>query len=62
MARVCSICGKGSIMVGKRNLLRGQYNPTKSTKKYPNLQWLRLPTGKRVRACVKCIKNRAKTK
>ena len=43
------------------NLLRGNYNPTKSTRKYPNLQWLTLPSGKRVKACAQCLKTRSKT-
>ncbi|QQG45884.1 MAG: hypothetical protein HYY55_02780 [Candidatus Niyogibacteria bacterium] len=30
-------------MGGKRNLLRGKYNPTKTQRKKPNLQWARLP-------------------
>jgi len=33
-------------MGGKRNLLRGKYNPTQKIKKYPNLQWTKLPNGK----------------
>ena len=70
--RVCAICGKGSIMGGKRKLLRGHYNLTKMERKYPNLQWVRLPaearakaglsSGKRVKACVACIKTLHKTR
>ena len=67
--RKCSICGKGSIIGGKRKLLRGHYNLTKTERKYPNLQWVRLPagqaglvSGKRVKACVACIKALHKTK
>ena len=54
--RACTICGKGSIIVGKRHLLRGHYNLTKTSRKYPNLQLVRLGAGKRVKACVQCIK------
>lgn len=54
--RKCSICGKGSIIVGTRVLLRGHYNLTKKERKYPNLQWARLPSGQRVKACTACIK------
>lgn len=54
--RVCTICGKGSIIAGKRKLLRGHYNLTKTGRKYPNLQWARLADGKRVKACAQCIK------
>ncbi|MBI2050053.1 MAG: hypothetical protein HYT35_01165 [Candidatus Staskawiczbacteria bacterium] len=46
--------------------LRGKYNPTQKVRKYPNLQWVRLPaqrglfSGKRVLACAKCIKAMSK--
>ncbi len=53
---MCPICGKGSRTGGKRNLLRGKYNPTKQTRKYPNLQWALLPTGKRIKICTQCLK------
>ena len=56
MARKCEICEKGSRMGGKRNLLRGKYNPTKTQRKQPNLQWAKLPDGKRALLCTKCIK------
>jgi hypothetical protein len=36
--------------------LRGKYNPTIKKKKRPNLQWVKLPSGERVKACTKCIK------
>lgn len=56
----CAICGKGSIMVWKLKKLRGKYNPTIKKRKYPNLQWVRLSSGKRVLACTKCIKAMSK--
>ncbi len=69
MAKQCAICKKGSIMVWKLRKLRGKYNPTVKKRKYPNLQWVRLPagktglpSGKRVLACAKCIKAMAKRK
>ncbi|MFH1656430.1 MAG: 50S ribosomal protein L28 [Candidatus Nealsonbacteria bacterium] len=62
MSKKCTICDKGSMMVQKRVKLRGKYNPTVKKRKYPNLQWLRLPDGKRVLACTKCIKATAKNK
>jgi len=43
-------------MGGKRKLLRGHYNLTKTERKYPNLQWAKLPSGRRVKACTSCIK------
>ncbi|MFH1714072.1 MAG: 50S ribosomal protein L28 [Candidatus Nealsonbacteria bacterium] len=60
MAKICSICGKSSMMVWKLKKLRGKYNPTVKTRKQPNLQWVKLDSGKRVKACTKCIKALAK--
>ncbi len=69
----CAICEKKSMMVGKLNKLRGKYNPTPKTRKYPNLQWVRVPVdiekksykqfaGKRIKVCTKCLKAIFKTK
>lgn len=52
----CAVCGKGSIVRGARKKLRGKYNPTVRTRKYPNLQNFRLDTGAKVLACATCIK------
>lgn len=64
--KACAICGKTSMMGGKRNLLRGKYNPTPKKRKYPNLQYARVPAsptsqggpGKtgRVLLCARCLK------
>jgi len=60
--RACAICGKGSVMGGTRKLLRGHYNPVNKERKYPNLQWARLPAGKagvkgvRMKICTNCLK------
>jgi len=73
MAKQCAICEKTGRMVGKRIKFRGKYNPTVKTRKYPNLQWLKVPldvsrpaykkyAGKRVLACTKCIKALSKLK
>ncbi|RLC39759.1 MAG: 50S ribosomal protein L28 [Candidatus Nealsonbacteria bacterium] len=73
MAKVCSICGKGSRVFGKRKKLRGKYNPTVKRRKYPNLQWVFIPKdikkekfkpfrNQRVLACTKCIKALGKRK
>ena len=64
--KVCTICAKKSAMSVTLVKLRGKYNPTNKVRKYPNLQWVRLPksaqnpTGKRVLACTKCMKRLAK--
>ena len=48
----CAICKKTSTLVQSLVKLRGKYNPTAKRRKYPNLQWTRLPSsGKRVLAC-----------
>jgi len=64
MEKICAICGKKSSMNWTLVKLRGKYNPTSKKRKHPNLQWVRLisgkNTGKRVLACAKCIKAMAK--
>ncbi|MEK7578804.1 MAG: 50S ribosomal protein L28 [Patescibacteria group bacterium] len=62
MSKTCTICGKGSTLITPRNKLRGKYNPAPKKRKYPNLQWMAAPDGKRIRACTKCIKTTAKPK
>ncbi|MBU2101391.1 hypothetical protein KKH05_01600 [Patescibacteria group bacterium] len=47
-------------MAGKRNKLRGHYNPTPQQRKYPNLQKSLNEAGKRVLACTQCIKTLSK--
>lgn len=56
MTKKCAICKKSSMMVWRLKKLRGKYNPTVKKRKYPNLQWAKLSSGKRVLACAKCIK------
>ena len=57
----CEICGKGSLVRGGRQKLRGKYNPTPTKRKYPNLQLTRTPEGKRILACAQCIKKLIKS-
>ena len=62
MAVKCPLCKKGSRMVTSRVLLRGNYNPTGKTRKYPNLQWARIPgQDSRMKICTDCIKTLHKT-
>jgi len=56
MAKQCTICGKKGKIAWRRVKLRGKYNPTTKRKQKPNLQWVTLPSGERVKACAKCIK------
>jgi len=60
MAKRCQICKKGKVRVFKRVKLRGKYNPTKKKKQKPNLQWFKLPSGKRILVCAKCKKKLTK--
>jgi len=73
MTKQCAICGKKGMMVWRLLKLRGKYHPTIKKRKYPNLQWVRIPldikkpaykkfAGKRVLACTKCIKTMGKRK
>lgn len=59
MATKCSNCGKKSVMAIKRKLLRGNYNPVKKYRKYPNLQWAKV-NGVRIKICTDCIKTLTK--
>lgn len=54
--RKCTVCGKGYSSTVKRS------HSMRATKVrlYPNLQWLKLDHGKRVRACTKCIKTHSR--
>lgn len=58
----CGICEKQYNTVRRLVKLRGKFNPTSRRKQYPNLQWAKLASGKRVKACAKCIKALAKKK
>lgn len=48
-------------MGGTRLLLRGHYNPTNWSRKYPNLQKTRNAEGKRVLACTNCMRTMSKS-
>jgi ribosomal protein L28 len=55
MARACEICGKSYTKVTKRShSMRGTITKLKA-----NLQWLTVD-GKRIKACTRCIKTKAK--
>jgi ribosomal protein L28 len=57
--RQCEKCGKGSVIRGKRKLLRGHYNPTSTSRKYPNLQFAKVD-GVRKLICTSCIRTISK--
>ncbi len=50
--RKCEICGKGYLATFTRS---HSMRKTK-VRLYPNLQWLTVEHGKRVKSCVKCMK------
>ena len=54
------LCLKGSIIRGKRRLLRGHYNPVSKSRKYPNIQQTTV-MGIKIKACTKCIRTLART-
>jgi len=58
MASECAICFKKSqVGGGYSNRVRAtKYNPTGKRRRHVNLQWARLSSGDRVKACTKCIK------
>jgi hypothetical protein len=58
--RQCMLCLKGSVIRGKRRLLRGHYNPVSTARKYPNLQKTTV-MGIKVTACTKCMRTLART-
>lgn len=60
MSRVCSICGKSYQIATKYKKVKSAYNPVAKHRQYPNLQWFRMPDGKRVKACTKCRKRLSK--
>ncbi len=60
MATRCPNCGKKPTTVTTRKLLRGIYNPTSRSRRYPNLQWATMD-GRRRKICTDCIKTLNKT-
>jgi len=62
MSQICELCKKQKKKAGRWVKLRGKYNPSPKRFQKINLQWVTLATGKRVKACTKCIKALQKTK
>jgi len=59
MARGCAICNKEKTIGNLRKLLRGHRNVTGKREFKPNLQKTSFQ-GKKVLACVKCIKTQSR--
>jgi ribosomal protein L28 len=56
--KVCKICGKGYVKAVSRS-----HSMRKTIKRLqPNLQWLTVSPGKRIKACTQCIKSVGKGK
>ncbi len=55
--RQCAICGKSYTYSIARKKIRSKYDPVNRKKTKANLQWFRLPSGKRVKVCTRCMKN-----
>ena len=51
----CAVCEKGYA----RSFARSHSMQSTARRLKPNLQWLTIAPGKRVRACTKCIKSLA---
>jgi len=72
MSKVCVICGKKPQGVIRRKKLRSRYNPTTKGRSIPNLQRititphlsqkLKMPVGKKIWVCAKCLKGLFKNK
>jgi hypothetical protein len=55
---ICPTCNKKSMMAGKySNRTRAtKFQPTGMTRRYPNMQWARIPNGPRIKMCTRCMK------
>jgi len=51
--KVCAICGKGY----KKAVRRSHSMRATKVRLQPNLQWLKIPDSKRIKACARCIKS-----
>lgn len=58
MSNICLLCLKKSLVGGRySNKTRAtKFQPTGSVRRYPNLQWAKVPNGPRVKICTRCMK------
>ena len=58
MSKICLICQKGSqVGGGYSNRVRAtKFQPTGLRRRYPNIQWARIPNGPRIKICTSCMK------
>jgi ribosomal protein L28 len=58
MAQICLLCSKGSqVGGGYQNRVRAtKFQKSGLRRRYPNLQWARIPGGPRIKICTCCMK------
>ncbi len=58
MSKICLMCAKKSMVGGRySNRTRAtKFQPVGLVRRYPNLQWARVPGGPRIKICTRCIK------
>jgi ribosomal protein L28 len=58
MSQICPLCNKGSqVGGGYQNRVRAtKFQQSGLRRRYPNLQWARIPNGPRVKICTRCMK------
>jgi len=54
--RKCTVCGKGYMA----SFTRSHSMRKTKVRLLPNIQWMKVEHGQRVRACTKCIKTRSR--
>lgn len=55
MAKECEMCGKGTMKINPRKLLRGNLNPVGKRHSKPNLQKKNID-GEKMTVCTRCIR------
>ncbi|MDD3491457.1 MAG: L28 family ribosomal protein [Candidatus Pacebacteria bacterium] len=60
MPRICGICGKTYQKAVRYRKIRSVFNPVARHRQHPNLQWFRMPDGKRMLICTSCRKRLVK--
>jgi ribosomal protein L28 len=58
--RKCKICGKSHQKSITYKKVRSKYNPVNKRRVKANLQNVKLETGEKVKACVRCIRTLSK--
>lgn len=58
MSKICLLCNKSSQVGGRySNRVRAtKFQPCGLVRRYPNIQWARIPGGPRIKICTSCKK------